>query len=76
VTYLFKGLGQSVEPLTQEELEDIHQERVKKILDLQLSGLMDSSMVVDQSTADDSTQEKEEIIDNVIQEMQDFGDLE
>ena len=76
VTYLFKGLGQSVEPLTAEELEDIHQERVKKILDLQLSGLMDSTMVVGQSAADDSTQEKEEIIDNVIQEMQDFGDLE
>ena len=57
-------------------MEDIHQERVKKILDLQLSGLMDSSMVVGQAAADDSTQEKEEIIDNVIQEMQDCGDLE
>lgn len=71
VTYLFKGLGQNVEPLTGEELEEIHQERVKKILDLQLSGLMDSSMVVGQA-ADDNAQEKEEIIDNVIQEMQDF----
>jgi len=34
VTYLFKGLGQNVEPLTTEELETIHQERIKKILDL------------------------------------------
>jgi hypothetical protein len=33
-------------------------------------------MVVGQTAADDSTQEKEEIIDNVIQEMQDFWDLE
>ncbi len=76
VTYLFKGLGQNVEPLTAEELEIIHQERVKKILDLWLSGLMDDSLVVGQWGGDDSTQEKEEIIDNVIKEMEDFGDLE
>lgn len=37
---------------------------------------MDSTMVVGQTATDDSAQEKEEIIDNVIQEMQDFGDLE
>lgn len=76
VTYLFKGLWQNVEPLTAEELETIQQERIKKILDLWLSGLMDDSLVVGQSTNDDSAQEKEEIIDNVIKEMEDFGDLE
>ncbi len=76
VTYLFKGLWQNVEPLTTEELEIIHQERVKKILDLWLSGLMDSSLVFNQWSADDNMQEKEEIIDNVIKEMEDFWDLE
>jgi len=76
VTYLFKGLWQNVEPLTTEELETIHQERVKKILDLGLSGLMDDSLVIGQSWNDDNMQEKEEIIDNVIKEMEDFWDLE
>lgn len=38
---------------------------------------MDSSLVVGQTGYDEnSSQEKEEIIDNVIQEMEDFGDLE
>lgn len=75
VTYLFKGLGQNVEPLTSEELEVIHQERIKKLLDLWLSWLMDDSLVVNSWWWDDK-QEKEEIIDNVIKEMEDFWDLE
>jgi hypothetical protein len=72
VTYLFKGLGQNVEPLTTEQLEEIHQERTKKILGLGLSGLMDTSMIAISSGDDDESHEKEEIIDNVIQEMEDF----
>lgn len=79
VTYLFKWLCQSVEPLTTEELERIHQERISKIVGLWLSGVMSGSALWDSVTweIDDETwQEKEEIIDNVIQEMEDFGDLE
>jgi hypothetical protein len=76
VTYLFKGLGQNVQPLTAEELEQIHQERTKKIVDLWLSGLMDTTILNLQWWIDEDIQEKEEIIDNVIQEMEDFGDLE
>jgi DNA-directed RNA polymerase subunit beta len=34
VTYLFKGLGQNVVPLTEEELDLIHQERIEKITNL------------------------------------------
>jgi len=34
VTYLFKGLGQNVEPLSVEELEAIQEERIKKIINL------------------------------------------
>lgn len=76
VTYLFKGLWQNVEPLTSDDLEIEHQERVKKILDLWLSGLMDDSFAASQASSEDNQQEKEEIIDNVIKEMEDFGDLE
>ena len=80
VTYLFKGLCQNVEPLSYEELEQEHEERVKKIVDLGLSGVMSGSITGGEIAADvgddEVAQEKDEIIDNVIKEMEDFGDLE
>ena len=40
LTYLFKGLCQNIEPLTYEELEQEHDARIKKIVQLGLSGVM------------------------------------
>jgi len=65
--------------LTIDELEKVHQERVKKIVDLGLSGVMSNAALGDEpleTGEEDVTQEKGEIIDNVIQEMEDFGELE
>lgn len=79
LTFLFKGLCQNIEPLTVDELEKVHQERVKKIVDLGLSWVMSNTALGDEpleSGEGDATQEKWEIIDNVIQEMEDFGELE
>lgn len=36
VMYLFKGLGQNIEPLTEDRIEAIHKERIDKILKLGL----------------------------------------
>lgn len=79
VTYLFKGLCQNVEPLTVEELEIVQEDRIKKIINLGLSGVMKSTIAGEGEETiieEDIGQEKEEIIDNVIQEMEDFGELE
>jgi len=81
LTYLFKGLCQNIEPLTYEELEQEHETRIKKIVNLGLSGVMSSRVASGKAVPgeigeDDVSQEKEEIIDNVIKEMEDFGDLE
>lgn len=78
VTYLFKGLCQNVEPLTAEEMEDLHQHRVKKIIDLWLSWVLSSKISWEPTVEweEEVWQEKEEIIDNVIQEMEDFWELE
>ncbi|MFA7298417.1 MAG: hypothetical protein WC010_02110 [Candidatus Absconditabacterales bacterium] len=78
LTFLFKGLCQNIEPLSVEELEIVQEDRIKKIVNLGLSGVMNSaSPGEEESTLDtEIAQEKEEIIDNVIQEMQDFGELE
>ena len=80
LTYLFKGLCQNIEPLTYEELEQEHEARLKKIVNLGLSGVMSGSVggteTPSEGWEDEVSQEKEEIIDNVIKEMEDFGDLE
>jgi hypothetical protein len=52
VTYLFKGLCQNVEPLSYEELEQEHEERVKKIVNLGLSGVMSGSITGGEATGE------------------------
>ncbi len=81
LTYLFKGLCQNIEPLSVEELEIVQEDRIKKIINLGLSGVMKSTIQTDSEEMSteseaDIGQEKEEIIDNVIKEMEDFGELE
>jgi DNA-directed RNA polymerase subunit beta len=79
VTYLFKWLWQNVTTLTRDDLAIAHQERINKIVTLWLSGVMDSQMQDDENIIDmidDTIDEKEEIIDNVIKEMEDFWDIE
>jgi len=79
VTYLFKGLWQNMQPLTQQEVDKKSEERMKKILNLNLSWLMtDTKDEEEHKEIDDKIQkkEKDEIISNVIQEMEDFGDIE
>jgi DNA-directed RNA polymerase subunit beta len=78
VTYLFKWLWQNVTPLTIEETETIHQERIKKIRDLWLSWLLSWPLAVEWwwYESEDVTHEKEELIENVIQEMEDFWEIE
>lgn len=68
--------------MTVEELEVVQEDRIKKIVNLGLSGVMKSTITgegeatVIEEEGDTTGQEKEEIIDNVIQEMEDFGELE
>ena len=80
LTYLFKWLCQNIEPLSIEELEIVETDRIKKIVSLWLSGIMKSNISSEDDettvTAEEVGQEKEEIIDNVIQEMEDFWELE
>ncbi|MCF7835348.1 DNA-directed RNA polymerase subunit beta [Candidatus Gracilibacteria bacterium] len=78
VSYLFKGLCQNVSPLTIEEMETIHQERIKKIKDLGLSGLLSNTVAGENNSyeSDDSNEEKEELIESVIKEMEDFGEID
>lgn len=79
VTYLFKWLSQNVRPITHEQLEEIKKERLNKIKNLWLSDMMRESVVSDEDIKNDaieSKEEKEEIIDKVLEDMVESWDLD
>lgn len=82
VVYLFKGLWQNIIPLSREEIDKIHQERVEKIVELWLKGLTEEAWVVDKSEVakrmkvEDEKAEKQEMIDSVVDDMKEHWDID
>jgi DNA-directed RNA polymerase subunit beta len=73
VTYLFRGIGQNIQPLTADEMERVYEERIEKIKSLGLSGLMSTSIFKEDTVVEaDSGEERDEIMDKVIEELEDF----
>lgn len=78
MTYLFKGLGQNIVALTADELETIYQERMEKIKSLGLSGIMTASLEQEAGADDeaDESEDKGEMIGKVVEDLEDFGQIE
>ena len=78
LTYLFKGLGQNIVALTADELEAIHQDRMEKIKSLWLSGIMTASLDQELWMSDetDELEDKGEMIGKVVEDLEDFGQIE
>ncbi|MDR3169855.1 MAG: hypothetical protein LBU27_09285 [Candidatus Peribacteria bacterium] len=80
VTYLFRGIGQNIQPLTADEMERVHEERIEKIKSLGLSGLMTSSLNVITEEGElgegEGGEEREEMLDKVVEDLEEFGQLE
>ena len=77
LTYLFRGIGQNIQPLTADEIERIQDERIEKIKSLGLSGLMSEMSIPEENSGEiDSNEEKEEIMDKVTEDLEDFGQTE
>ena len=79
LTYLFKGLWQNIVALTADELEAIHEERMEKIKSLGLSGIMTASLDQELGIAPDENDEAEdkgEMIGKVVEDLEDFGQIE
>ena len=77
LTYLFRGIGQNIQPLTSDEIERIQDERIEKIKSLGLSGLMSEMSIPEENGGEvDSNEEKEEIMDKVTEDLEDFGQTE
>lgn len=81
VTFLFKGLGQNIVPLGEDEITLIHKERVEKILDSdsRVSLLQELSKRMDLSAGvnyQEEEEEKKEIMDSVVEELKEHGDID
>lgn len=82
LTYLFKGLGQNIVPLSAEEMERIYEERMDKIKSLGLSGIMTTTLEQELATAHFDNEEENEIdskgemMGKVVEDLEDFGQIE
>ncbi|MGYP000740261045 len=80
LTYLFKGLGQNIVSLTSDEMERIYEERMDKIKSLGLSGIMTASLEQELSKSldedEDEVESKGEMIGKVVEDLEDFGQIE
>lgn len=80
LTYLFKGLGQNIVSLTSDEMERIYEERMDKIKSLGLSGIMTASLEQELTKSldedEDEIESKGEMIGKVVEDLEDFGQIE
>lgn len=76
--YVLKWISQNIVPLTRDEAEKLHQIRVEKINNLWLKWITayDAKEMILSDSIIDSREEKQEIIDKVIEELEDFWELE
>ncbi len=84
VTYLFKWLGQSIVPLREDQVEKIHEERIKKITTLWLKWItgeegMAAVKLVEEDKPEKKEkvkQEKAEMMEEIVKEMKESGDID
>ena len=80
LTYLFKGLGQNIVSLTSDEMERIYEERMDKIKSLGLSGIMTASLEQELTKSldedEDEVESTGEMIGRVVEDLEDFGQIE
>jgi DNA-directed RNA polymerase subunit beta len=79
VTYLFKWLCQNIQPLDEDTIEMIHKDRLAKITSLWLKWISSKQGIDDLELNDDSeakAEDKKEMIETVMQEMEEYGEIE
>lgn len=77
LVYVLKWLGQNILPLTKEDIDRIHQERINKIVSLWLKWITAVDETEIKASIDDlSAEDKLEIIENVFEEFEEYWELE
>lgn len=76
--YVLKWIWQNIVPLTSKDIEVIHEERLDKIIKLWLKWItaIDDSDLKTTFKNVDTDEEKKEIIDKVMEDLEEFWDLE
>jgi len=77
LVFELRGLAQNILFLNKENIEKIHEERMKKILDLNLKGVkLDPSETMEQNVEHEDHEEKEKVINEVLKEMEEYGEID
>jgi DNA-directed RNA polymerase subunit beta len=77
LVFILKGLAQNIVPLKEEEIERIHKERIEKIIKLGLRGITASKEEIkDELKVHVDKSEKEKVVDEVLKELEEFGEIE
>jgi len=77
LVFELRGLAQNILFLNKENIEKIHEERMKKILDLNLKGVkLDPSEAKEQTAEHEDYEEKEKVINEVLKEMEEYGEID
>lgn len=78
--YVLKWIAQNIVPLTREEIEQTHAEKIDKITKLGLKWITakDAVRLAEETEEDEllSKEERKEIMDAVMEELEDFGEME
>ena len=76
LVFELRWLAQNILFLEKDNIEKIHKERMKKILDLNLKWVkLDQKDVIETSEEED-IEEKEKVINEVIKEMEEYGEID
>jgi DNA-directed RNA polymerase subunit beta len=79
LVFELRWLAQNIEFLKEEEIEKIHKERMKKILDLWLKWVRLEQNEINDIHADNEDEydeSKEEVINEVLKEMEEYGEID
>ena len=77
LVFILKWLAQNIIPLTKDQIDKIHKERVEKIVKLWLRGITATpDELKDELRVYEDKEEKKTVVDNVLEDMAEFGDLE
>jgi len=77
LVFELRGLAQNIIFLDKDNIEKIHEERMKKILELNLKGVkLDQSELKEATDEHEDYEEKEKVINEVLKEMEEYGEID
>ncbi len=78
LVYELRGLAQNILFLNKDNIEKIHEERMKKILDLNLKDVKFEGKALEEleANSEEDLEEKEKVINEVLKEIEEYGEFD